>query len=378
MKELRVVQINRARSPEGRAFLKVPFELYARVPQWIPWLHADLRLLLDRRHPFFDHSDGAFFLARRDGRAAGRIAVFENRRYNESHGVAHAQFYFFDVSDDAEASHALLEAAEEWARSRSLTSLTGPLGIGATSGGGILIDGFDHRAAMTMMSYNFPYYRKLLEAEGYSKYLDLYSYFLDARTFRLTDRIRNVAQIALKRGSFDVMLFRTKRELKRSASEIAAVYNTALGDHPESYSLSPGEIARVTADLMLVADPSLMKVLRYKGRVAGFLFGFPDLSAALQRAHGRLNPLTILGILLERRRTRSLIINGAGILPEYQRLGGNALLYYELERTVQAGGRFLAVDLCQIAETTTLMLRDIETIGATRYKTHRIYSKVIR
>ena len=55
-----------------------------------------MREILDRRHPFFEHSDGAFFLAEMDGRAAGRIAVLEPRRFNEYRKRRDARFYFFD------------------------------------------------------------------------------------------------------------------------------------------------------------------------------------------------------------------------------------------------------------------------------------------
>ena len=76
------------------------------------------------------------------------------------------------------------------------------------------------------------------------------------------------------------------------------------------------------------------------------------------------------------KRTDRLIINDAGILPRYQRVGGNALLYYELEKTVRESNYRYAdyryADLVQIAETTTLMLSDIETLGGKIFKTHRI------
>ena len=84
-----------------------------------------------------------------------------------------------------------------------------------------------------------------------------------------------------------------------------------------------------------------------------------------------MNPLVLLDFMRESKRTDWLIINGAGILPRYQRLGGNALLYYELEKTVRESN-YRYADLVQIAETTTLMLSDIETLGGKIYKTHRI------
>ena len=69
-----------------------------------------------------------------------------------------------------------------------------------------------------------------------------------------------------------------------------------------------------------------------------------------------------------------LILNGMGILPQYQRLGGNALLYHELEKSA-AGGSFRRAELVQISEGTELMLRDIQTLGARICKVHRMYEK---
>ncbi len=374
---IEILPVRRARSREGREFIALPFSLYAGNGSWVPWFSADLRALIDRRHPFFEHSDGEFFLARRKGRPCGRIAVLENRRYNETHGVRSAHFYFFDVENDVEVSMALFRTAFDWARARGLDQIIGPLGIGGTSGGGILVEGFDQRAAMTMMAYNHAYYRDLVEAAGFTKRLDLNSFYLDAERFRLPDKVRSVAEKVLARGSFKVLEFSSKKGLKAIAQEVGRVYNSALGDHVESYMLSDREVGKVTRDLMTVADPTLIKVLTYNGEVVGFLFGFPDLSEALKRARGRLNPITIVDLLREYKRTDWLIANGAGILPNYQRLGGNALLYFELERTAKQGGRFRHVDLTQIAETTGLMLKDVETLGGRIYKVHRLYARSI-
>ncbi len=372
---IEILPVRRARSREGREFIALPFSLYAGNRCWVPWFSADLRQLIDRRHPFFEHSGGEFLLARRQGRPCGRIAVLENRRYNEAHGIRSAHFYFFDAANDREVASALFTAAFDWARARGLDQVIGPLGIGGTSGGGILVEGFDARAAMTMMAYNHAYYRELVEAAGFTKLLDLNSFYLDADTFRLPDKVRSIAEKVLARGSFKVLEFSSRRPLKAIAGKVGKVYNSALGDHVETYSLSDREVRKVTQDLMTVADPTLIKVLTYNDEVVGFLFGFPDLSEAIRRARGRLNPITILDLLREYKRTDWLIANGAGILPKYQRLGGNALLYYELERTAKQGGRFRHVDLTQIAETTGLMLKDVETLGGRVYKVHRLYTR---
>ena len=109
--------------------------------------------------------------------------------------------------------------------------------------------------------------------------------------------------------------------------------------------------------------------------IAGFLFGFPDLSDGIRRAKGRLFPLGWLWILREFKRTRWLNLMGAGILAPYRGLGVNAILYAEMFRTI-SDGRFEHADIVQIEETV-LTLDDALRQGATIYKKHRIYEKAL-
>ena len=373
-----------------REFVELPFRIYRGNACWVPWLKGEVSSYLQKRHPFFERSEAEFFLARRDSalspgsrprmQTVGRLAVIENRPFNAYHGKKQASFYFFEAFNDREAASALFAAACEWAGKRGLYELVGPYGFSAFSGGGLLVEGFENRAAMTMMNYHLPYYHELVEGLGFRKEKDLYSACLDPASFRLPERVRRLAELALKRGSFRVPRFRSNREILKLAGKIAALYNGAFAGHDDFCPLTEKEVVQLARDLLRATYPSLIKLLFYKEELAGFLFAFPDLSSALQRARGNVNPLTLLDILREKRSTDGLIFNGAGILPQYQNLGGNALLYYELERTVKGfgnGARFRQADLTQIAETTSLMLRDIGTLGGKLYKTHRIYRKVL-
>ncbi|TVQ36173.1 MAG: hypothetical protein EA384_14870 [Spirochaetaceae bacterium] len=359
-----------------REFITYPHQLYGENRNWVPWFHADMRTILRRRHPFFEHAQGEFLLARRDGRTVGRICVVRNPRYIEQHRVSTAHFYFADYPDDQEVSTALFDAAVEWARTRGLTHLSGPLLFGGTTGSGVLISGFDQRAAMTMMPYNFAYYPEHMQRLGFAKDVDLLSWRVDPVAFVLPQRVRTVAEKVLARGRFAVMRFSGKRQIKRIAANVASLYNTTLGDHPEDYPLSDAELRQLVKDLLLLADPRLIKILTYDDRYVGYLLAFPDISAAMQRAAGQLTPRSLLDVLRELKRTRSIVINGAGILPEYQRLGGNALLYYELEKTARLRDP-LRAELTQVAESTTLMVRDLQTLGAEVYKIHRMYRRTL-
>jgi hypothetical protein len=109
--------------------------------------------------------------------------------------------------------------------------------------------------------------------------------------------------------------------------------------------------------------------------IAGFLLGFPDISAGIQRAEGRLWPLGWFWLLREFRRTRWINLNGAGILPPYRGLGVNAILYSEMEKTIHEGG-FEHADIVQMEESV-LTLNDAVNMGAKVYKRHRIYEKML-
>ncbi len=371
-RNLQVVRVE-GRGAGEREFIDFPKRLYRGCSEWVPWFDLDMRSLLRRKHPYFGQASGDFFLVREGGRTLGRACVTKNPAYIGQHKTSCAHFYFFDVADDAEAAAALVERLCGWAREHGLGLLRGPILLGGASGSGVLVRGFEHRAAMTMMPYNYPYYGPLLERLGFARHVDLYSMDLPPASFRLPERISSVADKVLKRGRFGVLRFASKRDVLRVAERIASLYNETLGDHIEDYPLSEAELEQVKEDLLVIADPRLIKILTYDGSVVGYLFAFRDLSDALQKNRGRLGPLELLRLLAAMRRSDGLIVNGMGILAQYQRLGGNALLYAELAKTV--AGAFGRAELVQISERTELMLRDIETLGGRVSKVHRMYEK---
>src|SRR5690606_33316034 len=99
-------------------------------------------------------------------------------------------------------------------------------------------------------------------------------------------------------------------------------------------------------------------------------------SAAIQRSGGRLFPFGIVDMLLEMRRTKWVALNGAGILPEFQGRGGNALLYSEMEKTIQEF-QFEHADLTQVSETAVDMRSDLVNLVCEPYKNHRVVRRKI-
>ncbi|OGO29619.1 MAG: hypothetical protein A2Z16_07230 [Chloroflexi bacterium RBG_16_54_18] len=363
------IQVNR--------FIEVPFQFYKDCPQWVPPIRLDMAASLNKtKHPFFEHSDGDFFIAVRDGRAVGRIAVLENRRYNEYHGTRKSQFYYFECEENLETAMALFEKAYDWSQSRNLDSIMGPKGLGPLDGYGVLVEGFEHRQMMTMMNYNHPYLPQFLEKMGFEKEVDFISCYASTASFVMPERIHRIADRVQERGTLRVKKFATKRELVEWAPRIGQAYNKAFTQNWEYYPLTEREIDFVVGNIMTVANPRLIKIIIHGEDVVGFLFAFPDISAALQRSGGRLFPLGIFDLLIELRRTKWVAVNGTGILSEFQGRGGNALMYSEMEKTVR-GFNFEHVDLTQVAETAEQMRSDLVNLGGKPYKNHRVYRKII-
>jgi GNAT superfamily N-acetyltransferase len=370
-----IEKIDTRSKAQVRRFVQVPHQLYRNDSRWVPPLRIDVEAQLNRdKYPFYEHSDADFFVAARDGQDVGCIAAIENRRFNQHHGFHKAQFYYFESVDDQEVANALFERVFEWARARGLDTLIGPKGLSVLDGYGVLVDGFEQRQMMTMMNYNPPYYPRLLTTLGFTKEVDFVSCYANADAFIFPERVHRIAERVERHGILRVQRFRTMRELKAWSGRIGQAYNHTFVNNWEYYPLTEREVAFIVSTLETIADPALIKVIVHDQDVVGFLFAFPDAAAALQRSRGRLLPFGLLDLLLEMRRTHWVAVNAAGILPEFQGHGGNALLYAEMEKTVRAR-KFEHAALYQVAETAVNMRRDLDNLGGIRYKNHRVYTR---
>jgi hypothetical protein len=114
---MQVFQDNLENRIQVRQFLNLPFQIYRGTPQWVPSLEMDADLMLSpKRHPFYRHSQAAFYLAFDNSQQSiGRIAVIHNRNYNQYNQEKTAFFYLFECQDNPQAAHALFQAAFDWA-----------------------------------------------------------------------------------------------------------------------------------------------------------------------------------------------------------------------------------------------------------------------
>lgn len=155
---------------------------------------------------------------------------------------------------------------------------------------------------------------------------------------------------------------------------IKRIYNEAFTDIWGYYPVDDAEIGLIADRLIAIADPRLIKLVMVGEQVAGFILAYPDISAGLQRARGRLWPFGWWHLQRALKTTPYLSFNGIGLLPQYQGLGATAVLYAELA-AIADDERWEHADLAQVAETNIKSLAETRAVGAEWYKRHRVYRR---
>jgi hypothetical protein len=369
---MHITQIDLKDKRQVDDFIHLPFSIYKDIPQWVPPLQMDERLRLNpKRFPFYKHSHASFFTADESSRPVGRLAVLDNRHYNEYNKESTAFFYLFECENNIEAAKGLFNAGFEWARSRGLNKILGPKGFTPLDGFGLLVKGFEHRPTFGL-PYNPAYYVDLIEANGFVKAGETVSGYLGT-SIQFPERVHELAERLAKRRGLRIARSNTRAELRMLIPHIKELYNSSLEGTTGNTPLTDEEMDSLANQILWLADPKLIKLVMKDNKAVGFLFAYPDISFALQKTKGKLFPFGWLTLLRELKRTDWLNINGAGLLPEYRGSGGTAILYSEIFKSVRDSGQFKHAEVIQIGVENEAMQREMENFGIDFYKTHRTY-----
>ena len=369
----KIVKIEQQKRPDINKFINFPFELYRNNPYWVPPLLNNMKFNLNpAKHPFYKHSNAAFFIAEKDGRTCGRIAVLNNHVHNEFQNSKTAFFCYFDCIHDHETAQSLFNNAFEWSAKEGLNRIVGPRGLIRTEGSGILIKGFNQRPAVGI-SYNFPYYEEFFNQAGFEKLTDYYSGYLPL-DFTIPEKVKVIANKVRQNRGYWVKTFSSTKELKSWIPRVGKVFNSAFENRKEYYPVNQEELDVIAGNIISIARPELIKLVLKGEDVIGFLLTYPDICEAIQKTKGRLWPFGCIRLMRAKNHSKVYNVNGLGLLPQYQGLGGNALLYDELYKTGKTI-KYDRVEAVQIDEENFLSLSDNQTMRITWDKIHRSYQK---
>ena len=318
-----------------RTFIKLPWRLYRQEPNWVAPLLMDVKKRLDRKKdPFFKHAEAQYFLAYRDGRPVGRISAHIDQHFNSFHGNEWGLFGFFECEDDAEAAHALADAAEGWLRERGRDRMVGPMDFTTNDEIGLLIKGHEY-PPIILCPWHHPYYQRIFEQElGMVKEMDVYMWSLHV-TGR--DKVHPaIWEAADKLESEHGIVCRNfrKKELQQEVTRFLEVYNTAWERNWGFVPLSEEEVRHYAKDLS-PAGRELVNDRRTQGHRRGRR-GRADaarLQPGARKAQRAAAAVRWLTALRSKRRIDAVRVIVLGVKPEYRHTGvGSAPLPDALRR----------------------------------------------
>jgi len=360
-----------------KTFIYLPAELHAGHRNWVPPIYMDDWKFFDRtKNKAFEYCDALLLLAFVGGACVGRVMGIINHRYNEHRNEKTARFGFLESTEGQAVVHALLARVEDWARSKGMTRIVGPYGFSDQDPEGFLIEGFDHRATIAT-NYNFEWLPKLVENEGYAKDIDYFVYKIDVPK-EMPEFYKKIYERAAKRGTFEVIEFTSKRQLKPWIRPILSLMNeTYMQNNIYGYApLSEKEMDDLAKRYMPVLNPHFIKVIAKDGEPAAFVIGMPDMSEGMQKAKGKLLPFGFLHILRSAKKTKQLDLLLGAIKEKYRGVGLDVLMGVKMiQSALDAGYEFM--DTHHEMEANVKVRAEMERMGGQIYKKFRVYQKAL-
>jgi len=365
-----------------REFIKVPWTVYEKDPNWVPWLYFERLEFFDKRkNPFFEHSEADYFIARRDGRAIGTIAAILNHRHNEFQQENVAHFGVFEVVNDREAGLALLERAADWATRRGAERILGPMNLSTNDECGILVEGFNE-PPVVLMTYNPPYYLEMMGAAGFEKAMDLLAWLgmTEEIVNEMPEKVRRVVGKVKERYQLEVRPIRMD-EWDAEIERIKKIYNSAWQRNWGFVPMTDAEIEHMADGLKLILDPALIFIVEHQGEAVGFSLTLPDVNQPLRGIHpgpSSLSSYLAAGRLyFSRYKTDLARVMALGVIEKYRGRGVDALMYYETARAALERD-YPRLEASWILETNDMMNRPIQLLGGKVYKKYRVYEKKLK
>ncbi len=372
---------------DAKIFLEFPWTLYQGDPYWVPPLVSMQRRKLNKdKNPAWQYMEGEYFIARRGDRPVGTVAAVINHRHNEFQKEHIGFFGCFEVYEDAEAAHALLDTAADYVRSCGYDAIRGPASFSTNDECGLLIKGYDD-SPVILMPYNPPYYQRLLEtAPNFSQVMDVCSYNITLKGWTDSDKLQQTLRVTRKNSERRGITVHAidPRHVKHDLQMLKSIYNQAWDENWGFVPLSDAELDALIKDLGQYLEPRLAIFAEVKGEQAGFLLAFPDLNQPLHAAYARpdrpelWNMLKVLWHWKLRPKISRIRIALFGVRDGYRGIGVEAAMFVELfnralEISAETGWYY--ADAGWVLETNDPMKRLIANYGGDDYKHYRFYER---
>lgn len=356
-----------------KRFIDIQFNIYKEDQNWVPQLRMELNKLFNKKHPFYETANCAFYIAIKDGKDVGRIAAINNHHYNKFHKTQEGHWGFFEAIDDKEVFRTLFEAATQWCKSLGMTKFVGPFNPSTNYECGTLIKGHGEIPVL-MMIYNYEYYQKYIEELGFAKAMDLIAYHMETKQ----DLPEVITKIATRAENKQAISYRTvsKKNWEKEIKLMYEIYNDAWENNWGFVPMTKDEFYAMAGDLKAVADERLILFAMVNGEEAGFIVALPDFNQVLHKIpNGKLFPTGIFKVLTGQRKIDCVRVLTMGVKKKYRLFGLESILYYRCQANIRKYPKYKNIEMSWILEDNLNMNKPLIRMNATPYRKYRIFEK---
>ncbi len=371
---IEVIEVNSKRTMKD--FLKIPFDIYKDNKYWVPELVSIEKETFDsKKNPGYEVADTKLFVAYKDGKIAGRIVGLNSKIANEKYKSKNLRFGWFESINDKAVSSALFEAIFKFAKELGMKTITGPHGFTDLDKEGMLIEGFDQLATVSVY-YNHPYYLELVENAGFKKEIDYWEFKtmvpyengIPPKLLRLSDRIK-------ERSKVKVLNFKSKRQLMSRAEEMFRLLDETFEEIYGSVPLSKKQISYYVKKYITFVDKDMIKALvNEKNEMIAFMITLPSLSKAFQKAKGKLFPFGWFHIIKALKTNKILDFYLAGVRKKYRGTGVDLMMVLEIIKSAMDKG-FISSESNPELETNEKVHAQWKYFSPKLHKKRRIFKK---
>ena len=354
-------------------FEEAPIRIHASDPHIVPPYPGSVVKFFRADSSFrLRHGELFPFLARQGKRVVGRIAAILNRTHNRLHQESTGFFGFFDFVDDRSVADALVAAATCKLRDLGMSTMRGPYNPTVNDECGLLVEGFEERPFI-MMPYNPPYYVQQYAEMDFLPRLDLYAFHIDRHCLipptveRIVKRVRERSGVTLR--PIDV------NRLEEELHTIKDLYNATLERNWGFVPISDEDALDSAKELRPIVRPEMLLLAEKECGPVGFSLCIPNINEFLcntSKLPRFLRRLLFAYRLLTRTPKETRLV-ALGVHPDHRNTGIVALIVYET--MVRGREVYCGAELSWVEEGNRAVIRCIETMGARRYKTYRVYER---
>ena len=351
---LEVVEISSRQ--ELRTFVDFPFKLYAQNPYWTPpIIDEEIDVLDPTKNPVFKNAKARYFLAFKNGKIAGRIAVMINWIEVKKQKKKKVRFGWFDVIDDIKVTDALMKKVHLIGLENGMEFIEGPVGFSNMDKAGMLVDGFEESNTMITW-YNAPYYYKHFKELGYEDLAVWVEYEITLSSFEESpEKIKKFSDLMLKRYELKVLDFKSKKQIILYVEKMFELLEKTYGKLQTFVPIQQEQIRHYREKYFRYIHPEFIKcIVDRNDELVAFCITMPSFTRALKKANGKIFPFGFFHLLKAMYFNSRASFYLIGVHPKYQNKGVTAVIFNEMQKTFNKFGYHIVETNPELEENSSI------------------------